>query len=314
MTNESLTQEFFERNAIQWYAQFAGTEDYKVYPNFRLPKAMDYFSRLAPSLERAVDIGCGAGIAFKPLTDVGFGKIDAFDFSPNMVDLARAEADRHGLGDRVTLVPGELNTLHPGENLFDAALALGVACYVDDLKAFLADVARVLKPGGVFCLDFRNKAFNLFSTNAYTAELSPEAVRALLDEFAAEIAAYKPTGLAAELGTLCDVSKLPPMMPSDDWDPRAAAEKIAVKNWKKQFDFTMDRTQQSPGEVRAMVADLPIEMVACNFVHFHPFPPVFEAIYPEFFNYVGSFYESLGETPLGFTQASTFLGVFQKTA
>jgi SAM-dependent methyltransferase len=166
----------------------------------RLPKSIEHLNKLVPNKGRAFDIGFGGGIAFQPLSEIGFNHIDALDLSVEMVELARQKAVDGGLNEKVQFAAGLLDELHPEQDIFDGGLALGVACYQDDVFKLLQSISRVLKPGGVICLDFRNKAFNLFSTNGYTSELAPEEMKEMIEEFAESVRNFSPDTSSIDLG------------------------------------------------------------------------------------------------------------------
>lgn len=313
MKKSDLTRDFFDQHADVWYRKFAvETHDFSTYPNFRLPKSIAHLASLVEIKTRAVDIGCGGGIAFRPLADIGFERIDGLDFSSEMVALARQTVVDEALESRVRVSVGNMDDLYPEENLFDGALALGLACYQDDIGAFLRSVERVLKPGGVVCLDFRNKAFNLFSTNGYTTTLSTDEIKDMIDEFSESVRAFKPGTDAVDFTEFTRL--VDPNYPlfAENLDGNELADTIIHKDWK--LPFNMNRTQHTPREIRRILDGTPLRMVACDYVHFHPFPPVFGKTSPQFFNSLGSAYESLGQTPFGFTQASTFVAVLRKAA
>lgn len=101
---------------------------------------------LAPG-QRVLDIGCGPGILAKEMAaDVGpTGEICGIDISESMLALAR---QRCGPADPVTLRPGRAEAIPFGDEEFDAAVAVQVYEYVPDIDRALAELFRVLRPGG----------------------------------------------------------------------------------------------------------------------------------------------------------------------
>jgi demethylmenaquinone methyltransferase / 2-methoxy-6-polyprenyl-1,4-benzoquinol methylase len=72
------------------------------------------------------------------------------DLSRKMLRLARAKAERRGLGDRLHLVQGDATRLPLADgSVGGASVAFGLR-NVADVQAVLGEVARVLVPGGVF--------------------------------------------------------------------------------------------------------------------------------------------------------------------
>lgn len=97
----------------------------------------------------ALDLGCGTGLMGAALRD-RVRHLVGVDLSPGMLALARAKLHRdRALYDR--LVEGELTAFLAGEGpaSADLCLAADVLIYVADLGPVLAEIGRVLRPGGV---------------------------------------------------------------------------------------------------------------------------------------------------------------------
>jgi predicted TPR repeat methyltransferase len=111
---------------------------------FKAVLAARVAARKPPFFRRAIDLGCGTGLAaaaFAAQTDAIIG----FDLSPRMIELARA-----------TGLYAELEVAEIVEGLggkpdasADLVLAADVMVYVHDLAPLLCEVARVLAPGGL---------------------------------------------------------------------------------------------------------------------------------------------------------------------
>ncbi|WP_434992231.1 class I SAM-dependent methyltransferase [Arthrobacter sp. Ld5] len=92
---------------------------------------------------RVLDVGCGAGPLSAALTATG-ATVTGFDASPAMIDLARRR-----LGIEADLHVADLSQPLPfRDGVFDAAAASLVFHYLRDWSAPLAELRRVLKPGG----------------------------------------------------------------------------------------------------------------------------------------------------------------------
>jgi ubiquinone/menaquinone biosynthesis C-methylase UbiE len=104
-------------------------------------------SYLGPDM-RIVEFGCGTGttaIHHAPHVQ----HIDATDISEKMLDIGRGKA-RDADIDNITFTRGTLAELGAADASFDAVLGLNVIHLVPDRDAVIAEVARILKPGGVF--------------------------------------------------------------------------------------------------------------------------------------------------------------------
>jgi predicted TPR repeat methyltransferase len=105
------------------------------------------------SFRRAIDLGCGTGLAaraFAPIVD----EIIGIDLSPKMIARARATGLYAEL-DVAEIVEGLGNRPEAGADLI---LAADVMVYVHDMTPLLAEVARVLAPGGLFAFTVESHA------------------------------------------------------------------------------------------------------------------------------------------------------------
>jgi len=103
---------------------------------------------LAPG-ERVVDVGCGAGfdslIAARMVGPTG--RVIGVDMTPAMVEKARTGAHAAGL-ENVEFHLGFGETLPVPDAFADVVISNGVLNLMPDKAAALAEMARVLRPGG----------------------------------------------------------------------------------------------------------------------------------------------------------------------
>jgi SAM-dependent methyltransferase len=102
----------------------------------RLSYAVD--GVLSVGAKQVLDVGCGSGPLFEPLATKGV-HVNGLDPAPNMVSLARAEADRHP--GMVTVQERRWEDIDEVDR-YDAAVALGVFDYVDDPADLLTRMGR----------------------------------------------------------------------------------------------------------------------------------------------------------------------------
>src|SRR3954447_16099384 len=97
--------------------------------------------------ERILDVGCGPGFYCAELVEeVGSaGKVVGLDSSPQMLELA---ARRCGDHDNVELHEANATSLPVEDAAFDGAVCVQVLEYVRDTALGLAELYRVLRPGG----------------------------------------------------------------------------------------------------------------------------------------------------------------------
>jgi ubiquinone/menaquinone biosynthesis C-methylase UbiE len=111
---------------------------------------------------RVLDAGCGAGLLAAALRAKG-AKVTGFDASPAMVDLAK-----NRLGEDAAVHVADLAEPLPFDDAeFDDVIASLVLHYLRDWTAPLAEMRRVLKPGGRLLLSVNHPAsFKLANLDA----------------------------------------------------------------------------------------------------------------------------------------------------
>ena len=95
-----------------------------------------------------LEIGCGTGttaIAHAPYVK----HILATDLAPRMIEIARDKAQDAGI-DNVTFEVSSVDALDVPDGSIDAVMAHNLLHLLDDREPAIADIHRMLKPGGVF--------------------------------------------------------------------------------------------------------------------------------------------------------------------
>lgn len=107
---------------------------------------------------RVLDVGCGGGLMSEALAREG-AQVVGIDASAGNVGAAcRHAAAEPAVAGRLDYRHGEPATaLRPGER-FDLVLALEVVEHVDDVPAFLAQVAAAVAPGGLLVASTINRS------------------------------------------------------------------------------------------------------------------------------------------------------------
>jgi demethylmenaquinone methyltransferase/2-methoxy-6-polyprenyl-1,4-benzoquinol methylase len=100
-------------------------------------------SRLPPDEGRVLDVATGTGLVAAELVRRGF-RVTGVDQSPEMLAGAR-----HRFHGRVELVEASAESLPFADGAFDHLTVTYLLRYVDDPGATLAELARVVRPGGV---------------------------------------------------------------------------------------------------------------------------------------------------------------------
>ncbi len=86
--------------------------------------------------KKILDVGCGSGVYSVDFARRGAGRVVGVDFSGNMLQLARQEAEQHGVADRCEFIQADFMALDLEEK-FDVSVAMGVFDYVPDQVTFL---------------------------------------------------------------------------------------------------------------------------------------------------------------------------------
>jgi SAM-dependent methyltransferase len=172
--------------------------------------------------DTVLDLGSGAGVdVFRAARLVGQeGRVIGVDFTPDMIDLATANAAKAGL-DTVEFRLGEIERLPVADGTIDLALSNCVINLVPDKRAAFSEIHRVLAPGGRFVI----------SDIVTTADLSGEA-RADLSRWAecvsGAIDRAEYLGIIAEAG-FADVE----VITSHAYGDGAPTESITVRGFKR---------------------------------------------------------------------------------
>lgn len=114
--------------------------------------------QLPPYGDRLLDVGCGDGTYTVELAD-GYVRVDAVDVEPDRLNTFAERIARTPLEDRVGLHKMPAEALAFASDTFDRVTAFEVVEHLDDLEGGLAEVHRVLKPGGAFSLTTPNRWF-----------------------------------------------------------------------------------------------------------------------------------------------------------
>jgi demethylmenaquinone methyltransferase/2-methoxy-6-polyprenyl-1,4-benzoquinol methylase len=110
----------------------------------------------ATPVERVLDVAPGTGLVARELVRRYGCSVVGIDQSPEMLGAARVRLGRdRGLAERVSLVEGEAERLPFEDREFDHLTFTYLLRYVEDPGATMAELARVVRPGGrVASLEF----------------------------------------------------------------------------------------------------------------------------------------------------------------
>jgi SAM-dependent methyltransferase len=153
---DQRSETFLGGDAIhgEWDADFLGPDLEPLYEAL--------FERIAKGLafepgDRVLDAGCGSCVHAARLARRG-ARVVGVDFSGAALARARTVLGKAGLAGRVDLHRGSLLALPFRDGSFRAASCWGVLMHVPDLDGALAELARVLAPGGRLAIMENNAA------------------------------------------------------------------------------------------------------------------------------------------------------------
>lgn len=102
--------------------------------------------------ETILDIATGTGDLAILMAQTGAKEITGADISEGMMEVGRKKVADKNLSNRIKLVYGDSENLPFEDNYFDAiTVAFGIRNF-ETLEKGLADILRVLKPGGIFVI------------------------------------------------------------------------------------------------------------------------------------------------------------------
>ncbi len=127
------------------------------------PVRWGYFERIlraeavaGRTLRSALDVGCGGGILSEELARAGMA-VTGVDPMPESIEAARRHAAAAGLAIDYRVGAGE--ALPFGDASLDVVLCCDVLEHVEAVEPVLEEIARVLRPGGVFLFDTINRTW-----------------------------------------------------------------------------------------------------------------------------------------------------------
>ena len=149
---ERNRQGIYDESAAQWWSDdIRWVRTLKRMVDGRLP----YFERFVDWRDKDVlDVGCAGGFMSEAIAKRG-GRVTGIDPAEKAIEAAREHAVAEGLDIRYDTGFGE--SLPYEDDAFDIVVCVDVLEHVSDRPKVLAEIARVIRPGGTFCLDTINR-------------------------------------------------------------------------------------------------------------------------------------------------------------
>lgn len=117
-----------------------------------------------------LDIGCGGGVLTEEFASLGC-QVSGIDISRQSVAVAKTHAALSGLS--IDYQVGSGTNLSFDSNRFQAVSCCDVLEHIPDWKLVLAEVKRVLKPGGLFFFDTINRTLKSKALMIYGLQKFP---------------------------------------------------------------------------------------------------------------------------------------------
>jgi len=136
---------------------FQQLDEYRYDKLNYLPRLVDFSTYQGKSL---LEVGCGAGIDLVRFARAG-AIVTGIDLSTTAIELARKNIDQNGLNADLRVMNGE--PMQFADNSFDVVYAHGVLQYTANIEKMMAEIHRIVKPGGevVMMVYNRNSWLNL---------------------------------------------------------------------------------------------------------------------------------------------------------
>jgi demethylmenaquinone methyltransferase/2-methoxy-6-polyprenyl-1,4-benzoquinol methylase len=110
-------------------------------------------SRVPDEALHVLDVACGtAAVSIELARRVPARSVTGIDQSADMLGAGQARIAAAGLGGRIELREGRAESLPFADGEFDALTFTYLLRYVDDPRATMAELARVVRPGGVIAM------------------------------------------------------------------------------------------------------------------------------------------------------------------
>ena len=298
---KDYVKDYFDRHAQAWVeAAYVGNVKFPV-GSERVRLAIEGVAPAIPEGGRIVDLGCGGGQLCVHASRIGWRTVGV-DQAPGMIEEARAAAE----GVELEWIVSEYDESGLPDDEFHAVTALGLIEYLDDDHGLFAEAARLLRPRGRFAVSCRNRLYNLFSANDYTAGTLGDDAQPLLDELRESLAQTSDDDLHALALSLADAAD----------ELRAAVDADRAQPPPDLHDhvraFQRGRRQHTPAEVADVAAQhgfVPVDTLA---LHPHPLPPALEPLAPRTYNRLAlAWQRPLERSPAGLAFCTAFVAVFE---
>jgi ubiquinone/menaquinone biosynthesis C-methylase UbiE len=107
--------------------------------------------------DNLLDLGAGTGFFSIPVSKMTKGMVYALDIEPEMLAELQRRTDKQGIKN-IKLIEGSIEDIPLSNGLIDGVIASLILHYVNPVSKALAEIQRVLKPGGkLLCFEWETK-------------------------------------------------------------------------------------------------------------------------------------------------------------
>ena len=125
-----------------------------------------------------LEIGPGPGyVGMEWLKACPEGRLTALEISPEMIAMATKNAAGYGFSSRVQYAEGNALEMPFADDSFDAVFSNGSLHEWEDPARVFGQIARVLKPGGRFCVADMRRDVNPLLARMICASTKPKEIR-----------------------------------------------------------------------------------------------------------------------------------------
>jgi 2-polyprenyl-6-hydroxyphenyl methylase/3-demethylubiquinone-9 3-methyltransferase len=154
-----IDNDIYQQRGHDWWAEDAAFDIYNLRYCMN-PVRYGYFKRKLQGLhlpgKAVLDIGCGGGFLAEEFARDGYA-VTGIDPAARSLEAARKHAAQSDLA--ICYREGKGEALPFPDDSFDIVACCDVLEHVDDYNRVIGEVARTLKPGGVFCYDTVNRTW-----------------------------------------------------------------------------------------------------------------------------------------------------------
>lgn len=118
---------------------------------------------------KILDAGCGTGLVGEVLKDMGYGNIEAMDYSVDMINEAKKKTVYN------SLFQADMNeSLDVPNNAYDAIICVGTFTYAHVGPDAFDELVRVTRPGGYICFTIRDGAYEEYGYRSKMLQLEAD--------------------------------------------------------------------------------------------------------------------------------------------